>query len=91
MFQAQLVFTFGVVAFFLFHEPAQQFAERNPALIIIACVTTLVVVIAMACCENARRTFPTNFICLGIFTVAESFLVGVISSRYNSEEVSFYS
>jgi len=84
---AQLTFTFGVVALFLFHRPTQEFSERNPGLILAACLITLVVVIAMACCESARRTFPTNFICLGVFTLAESFLIGAIASRYNSESV----
>ncbi|XP_037941053.1 protein lifeguard 1-like, partial [Teleopsis dalmanni] len=84
---AQLTFTFGVVALFVFHEPTKQFAQRNPTILLIACITTLVVVIAMACCENARRSFPTNFICLGIFTAAESFLVGSVASVYDSQEV----
>ncbi|XP_073847849.1 protein lifeguard 2-like isoform X2 [Musca autumnalis] len=84
---AQLLFTFGIVALFLFHEPTQQFSQRNPGLVLAAAITTLVVVIAMACCESARRSFPLNFICLGVFTLAESFLVGAIASRYNSESV----
>lgn len=47
-----------------------------------------VTMICMACCEGVRRTFPTNFIFLGIFTVAQSFLLGVTASRYAPTEVS---
>lgn len=77
------------MALFVFHEPTQRFSQQNPGLVLAACIVTLVVVIAMACCESARRTFPTNFICLSIFTVAESFLVGAIAGRYKAESVSF--
>ncbi|XP_075165033.1 protein lifeguard 2-like [Haematobia irritans] len=83
----QLLFTFGVVSLFLFHKPTLEFSQNNPGLVLAAAITTLIVVISMACCESARRSFPANFICLGIFTFAESFLVGAIAGRYNSEEV----
>lgn len=84
---AQLLFTFGVVALFVFHKPTSEFANKNSGLVLAACLITLVVVIAMACCESARRSFPTNFICLSIFTAAESFLVGAIAGRYQAESV----
>uniref|UniRef100_A0A1I8NXB8 Uncharacterized protein n=1 Tax=Stomoxys calcitrans TaxID=35570 RepID=A0A1I8NXB8_STOCA len=83
----QLFFTFGVVSLFLFHKPTLEFTQHHPEIVLVACITTLVVVISMACCESARRTFPVNFICLGVFTLAESFLVGSIAGRYNSESV----
>lgn len=41
----------------------------------------------MACCESVRRTFPMNFIFLALFTLAESFLLGMISSSYAQFEV----
>lgn len=43
--------------------------------------------IVMACCGNVRRQAPMNFIFLGIFTVAESFLLGVTSSVYAVDAV----
>lgn len=45
-------------------------------------IVTIVVILALSCCESVRRTSPQNFIALFIFTLAESFLVGVISSMY---------
>jgi len=41
----------------------------------------------MACCESVRRTFPMNFIFLAIFTLAESFLLGMITASYAQFEV----
>lgn len=40
--------------------------------------------IALSCCTAARRTPPCNYICLLLFTLAESFLLGVISTRYET-------
>lgn len=42
---------------------------------------------AMACCEGVRRQAPTNFIFLGLFTLAESFLLGVIAVQASPESV----
>ena len=45
--------------------------------------TTIVTIIMLTCCENFRRKTPHNYVALMVFTLAESFLVGVISSIYN--------
>lgn len=47
----------------------------------------LVTMITMACCESVRRKSPMNFIFLFIFTIAQSFVLGVVSSTYASSEV----
>lgn len=90
MKQGQLVVTFGFVALFVFHEPTKNFAYRNPALFWVALVVLLVTMICMACCESVRRQTPMNFIFLGLFTLAESFLMGVSASRYAPNEVSVF-
>jgi protein lifeguard len=43
--------------------------------------------LSMACCHSVRRQAPTNFLFLGLFTLAESFLLATVSSIYRSEEV----
>lgn len=45
--------------------------------------TTIVTIIMLTCCETFRRKTPHNYIALMVFTLAESFLVGTISSMYN--------
>lgn len=47
----------------------------------------IVTMLSMACCTNVRRKAPMNFIFLGLFTLAQSFLLGTISARYNVNEV----
>lgn len=53
----------------------------------IALAILFVTMIAMSCCESVRRTSPMNFIFLGLFTLAESFLLGVTTSRVPEETV----
>ncbi|XP_036317548.1 protein lifeguard 1-like [Rhagoletis pomonella] len=43
--------------------------------------------VCMACCESVRRKTPLNFIFLFLFTLAESFLLGVTATYYASSEV----
>lgn len=46
-----------------------------------------VTLIMLSCCENIRRTTPHNYVALMVFTFAESFLVGIISSMYKGNVV----
>lgn len=81
--------TFGFVALFTFHQPTKDFARHNPALFWVALAVLLVTMIAMACCEGVRRKTPMNFIFLGLFTLAESFLLGMTAGNYAANEVSY--
>ncbi|XP_041987772.1 protein lifeguard 1-like [Aricia agestis] len=83
----QLLVTMGAIALFLFHEPTKLFVARNSYLFWIALAVLIVTLIAMACCTNVRRTAPMNFIFLTLFTVAQSFLLGVATSVYDVSEV----
>ncbi|XP_050351779.1 protein lifeguard 1-like isoform X2 [Nymphalis io] len=83
----QLMVTMGVIALFVFHEPTKVFVRNNSYLFWIAFIVLFVCLIAMACCTEVRRQTPVNFIFLFIFTCAQSFLLGVASSVYNTSEV----
>lgn len=85
--QVQLLITFGVIALFVFHEPTQKWTYKHPELFWIAFAVMLVTLISMACCTNVRRKTPMNFIFLFLFTLAESFLLGIVSSVFEVEEV----
>ena len=43
-----------------------------------AMVILFVVIIGLACCQGLRRQTPYNFILLGVFTLAQSFVLGTI-------------
>ncbi|XP_072947828.1 protein lifeguard 1-like isoform X2 [Epargyreus clarus] len=83
----QLLVTLGFIALFVLHEPTKRWVYANPALLWVALAVLLVTLFSMACCGNVRRQAPMNFIFLGLFTVAESFMLGVTSSMYDSKAV----
>lgn len=64
--------------------------QNNLVLLIVALVVSFGAIIAMACVESVRRTSPTNMIVLGIFTLAETYLVGASTMRFDPEDVSSF-
>ena len=48
---------------------------------------TFVIMLVLACCEGVARSYPINLILLLVFTVCESFIVGAISSMYDTSTV----
>ncbi|KAL7735649.1 hypothetical protein ACLKA6_002535 [Drosophila palustris] len=83
----QLLVTFGAVALFVYHEGTKLFVANHRWLVWVALGVLIVTMLCMACCEGVRRQTPTNFIFLGIFTIAQSFLLGVTATRYAPTEV----
>lgn len=49
----------------------------------------MVTMLALVCCGELRRQTPHNYICLMIFTFAESLLLGIISAIHQREIVLF--
>lgn len=85
----QITATAAIVALFTFHEGVREFVQQRPSLYWVAVVTSFVVILMLACCGNLQRMFPCNVICLGIFTLAEGFVLGMISARFSQETIFF--
>jgi len=83
----QLLVTLGVVFLFSYHQGTREFAFRHTEMFWVALILMLVTVIALSCCEGVRRTAPHNFIALGLFTLAESYLVGMSTIRFEADLV----
>lgn len=83
----QLLITLSFVALATLHYPTRIYVKSHPGLSLIAIVVTFGTLIALACCEDARRKTPTNYILLFVFTLAESFLLAVTVSRYYPSQV----
>ncbi|XP_014679534.1 PREDICTED: protein lifeguard 2-like [Priapulus caudatus] len=83
----QLLITTGFIALFVFHDGVKYYVQHNSWLYWTSYGVFLVVYIVLVCCKGPRRRFPLNFIFLGIFTVAFSYLVGTISSYYDTKIV----
>ncbi|KAG5683467.1 hypothetical protein PVAND_012745 [Polypedilum vanderplanki] len=86
---AQLTLTVGFIALFQFHEGALRYAYNNTWMLNLAMLSTLGLALLMSFSTSIRRTAPLNLVLLGSYTLAQGFLVGIMSSFYQVEEV-FY-
>jgi protein lifeguard len=83
----QLAITLGMIAVFVFYEPANQYIKGNFMLVLIAMVLSLVVAVVLVCCSSVRRSSPANIICLLIFTLLEGVVLAGISAITDAETV----
>lgn len=83
----QLSITLAMVLIFVYHKPTKQYVHAHVELFFISLAIMIVCMIALACCGEVRRKFPTNVILLGLFTLAEGFMLGCSASRYNADAV----
>uniref|UniRef100_A0A914BX84 Uncharacterized protein n=1 Tax=Acrobeloides nanus TaxID=290746 RepID=A0A914BX84_9BILA len=65
------------------HTELKSFVYQNFGLYYVSYVTFLVVYIALVCCENVRRSFPSNLICTAILTLAIGYMTMMICTRYD--------
>ncbi|XP_073533457.1 protein lifeguard 1-like [Phyllobates terribilis] len=83
----QLIVTFGLVFMFTFWQTLRQWTWENPYLLYALLPSTFILVMVLACCNEARRRVPLNFILLGIFTVLEGCLLGSFAAFFDADAV----
>lgn len=79
--------TVGFIALFQFHEGALLYAYQNSWMMNLAMISTLALTLLMSFSTSLRRQAPLNLAILGLYTVCQGFLVGLVSSHYEVEEV----
>ncbi|KAF7659188.1 hypothetical protein LDENG_00001680 [Lucifuga dentata] len=83
----QLFVTVAIVGLFTFCAPVKFFIQTHPGLYSVSYLMFLVTYIALSCCGDLRRQFPWNIILLTIFTLSLAFMMGFMSSFYNTKSV----
>lgn len=78
-----MLLTLGIICVFVYEEDLQDYVAEQPYLLLIAFIITFATMFTLACCPSVRRKAPGNYLCLAAFTLAEGFLLGVISSIYD--------
>ena len=63
-----------------------RYTKSNTAMYWTAGIISIVLWIALAYCDNVRRSFPLNFIILSLLTICESYILGIVSAHYDVEE-----
>lgn len=84
---AQMIMTtlFVLIAFLV--SGFRVFQRTHTWIPIAASVITIIIVYALACFRSVARSVPINYILLAIFTLAESYVVSFIASRYDPNTV----
>jgi hypothetical protein len=83
----QLFVTFGIVSLFVTNESIKEAVQQNRGYYYSALGLNFAFLIALACCTNVARNYPTNYVCLAGFTLTEAYLVGTVSSYYDTDIV----
>jgi len=83
----QLIFTVAIAApFNLFLTP--DWVRSHMSLYYLATFGSLGLIVGIACCcQQAARTFPTNYVFLLLVTVCEAVIVGFITVFYTTQSV----
>ncbi|XP_062519445.1 protein lifeguard 1-like [Corticium candelabrum] len=83
----QLVITTAVVLMFSYIDGIHDYVVDHPWVLYTSIAVAFILIIVLVCATNLRRTVPWNYVCLLLFTVAQSVAVGVVSSMYAREAV----
>ena len=83
----QLLLTAGAAAFCAFEPHARAFALSNQPAYVAALCGSIATLVAMACYEDRH---PTNVIALLLFTLCESYLIGVLCAAYYAHGAGAY-
>ncbi|KAF4688345.1 Transmembrane BAX inhibitor motif-containing protein 4 [Perkinsus olseni] len=82
----QLIVTAAIAVPFALY-PEKFVGPKTVALVYLSVFLTLGIMIAIMCAPSIMRKYPTNYIVLTIFTAAEGFMVGIITSRYDINSI----
>ncbi|XP_022106174.1 protein lifeguard 1-like [Acanthaster planci] len=84
---AQLVVTVAIIIPFAIVDSVKVYVLQNSWPFWTAFAVTFVLIIALSCCADLRRSFPANFIALFLFTICEGVLLGLACSTYDTTTV----
>jgi hypothetical protein len=88
IFSTQMISTTAVVSFIISSPEAQNYIFKHfKMLSMTSTVGSLGVLLSLVFSPWLRYTQPINFILLGIYTMLQSIVVGIVASAYDSELV----
>lgn len=87
LLSVQLAVTAAVSTVLVTVPRAKLLLAQNPWVLLLSMLGSFVMLLALVCSEQARRTHPTNLLLLGAFTVFESLLVGAACATYDTNVV----
>lgn len=84
----QLLISTVFILIFTYHSDTKMWAQHGGVWLMVVGVGVMFASLCtLSCCSSVRRGFPQNFICLGIFTLSESVILGFVSAFSKSDAV----
>jgi FtsH-binding integral membrane protein len=62
-------------------------SEATLGLLIVSSILTIATMCTLCCCPHLMRKYPWNYVILGLFTIGESIVVGLISVQFTTQSV----
>lgn len=90
---AQLALTALVIAAFSSIESVKNYVSTEEGgqghtwPLVVSMIASFGCLITLACCGDMARSYPHNYIFLGVFTLAESVMLGVVCSTFEASVV----
>ncbi|XP_048366326.1 protein lifeguard 1-like [Sphaerodactylus townsendi] len=83
----QLGITLGIICLFIYWRFLKIWVRRRPWFCYSLLPVILILAITLACCDDARRTAPLNYILLLIFTFVEGMLLGSLAGFFDANGI----
>jgi FtsH-binding integral membrane protein len=80
----QLAVTTAIIVAFVMVDSIRNYVQHNPGLLYSAIIISLILVCALSCFRSLAESFPINIVLLGFFTLCQAYLLGTISSFFNT-------
>ncbi|XP_026578509.1 protein lifeguard 1-like [Pseudonaja textilis] len=85
MLALQLGYTDAIICLFIYWKFLKIWVKRRPWFCYSLLPAILIMVIALACCDQARRKFPLNIILLALFTILMGTWLGSIDAFFDAD------
>jgi len=83
----QLLLTAAMSFLSMTSQSYADFQVAHTSLLLVAGISVIALMIALMCFSSMFRSFPTNYILLGLCTLSESYLVSFIVQAYDEKVV----
>ncbi|XP_058038740.1 protein lifeguard 1-like [Ahaetulla prasina] len=85
MLAFQLGYTVGIICMFIYWKFLKIWVRRRPWFCYSLLPAILLMIIGVACCDQARRKFPLNIILLALFTILMGTWLGSIDAFFDAD------
>lgn len=80
---AQIFLTAMIGTIFVASDNVKSYVNANPWTLWLSIIMSFGLLIGLICFPSVQQTYPTNYILLGLFTLAEGFLIGAVVATYD--------